>query len=145
DRALYFEALDAYLTRGWAPLRGIVQSGWKYIDLPEPELYDLSADPRETQNRITDETRRRTLSRALEPLEWPGDRTARPAPIDADAARRLRSLGYTGSAVPAPARATKADDPKRLVALNERFNSALTASDDGRQDEALPAFRAILA
>jgi arylsulfatase A-like enzyme len=26
DRALYFEALDAYLTRGWAPLTGVVQA-----------------------------------------------------------------------------------------------------------------------
>src|SRR5262249_10795891 len=42
DRPLYFEALDASLTRGWAPLRGVVQDGWKYIDLPDAELYDLA-------------------------------------------------------------------------------------------------------
>ena len=45
DRPLYFEALDASLTRGWAPLRGIVQGGWKYIDLPDAELYDLPPIP----------------------------------------------------------------------------------------------------
>src|SRR2546430_13689170 len=38
DRPVYFEALDANLTRGWAPLAGVVRSGWKYIDLPIPEL-----------------------------------------------------------------------------------------------------------
>ena len=38
DRPLFFEALDASLTRGWAPLRGVIQSDWKYIDLPQPEL-----------------------------------------------------------------------------------------------------------
>ena len=43
-RALYFEALDASLTRGWAPLREIIADPWKYIELPEPELYDLNAD-----------------------------------------------------------------------------------------------------
>ena len=32
SRALYFEALDANLTRGWAPLIGITAGGWKYID-----------------------------------------------------------------------------------------------------------------
>ena len=52
DRPLYFEALDASLTRGWAPLRGIVQGGWKYIDLPDAELYDLATDPGEQHNRI---------------------------------------------------------------------------------------------
>src|SRR5207302_3984874 len=43
-RAIYFEALDAYLTRGWAPLTGIVRDGVKYIDLPDAELYDLARD-----------------------------------------------------------------------------------------------------
>ena len=55
DRPLYFEALDAYLTRGWAPLRGVVQQRWKYIDLPDAELYDLSADASEQHNRIDQE------------------------------------------------------------------------------------------
>ena len=52
DRPLYFEALDASLTHGWAPLRGIMQGGWKYIDLPDAELYELPADPQELRNRI---------------------------------------------------------------------------------------------
>ena len=52
DRPLYFEALDASLTRGWAPLRGIIQGGWKYIDLPDAELYDLRTDPGEQHNRV---------------------------------------------------------------------------------------------
>ena len=38
DRPIYFEALDANLTRGWAPLTGIVREHWKYIDLPIAEL-----------------------------------------------------------------------------------------------------------
>src|SRR6266850_42122 len=38
SRALYFEALDANLTRGWAPLVGVIADGWKYLDLPIPEM-----------------------------------------------------------------------------------------------------------
>src|SRR5262252_2025903 len=41
-RILPFEALTASLTRGWAPLRGAIGRGWKYIDLPLPELYEVS-------------------------------------------------------------------------------------------------------
>ena len=37
-----------------------------------------------------------------------------------------------------------ADDPKRLVALNERFNTALEAFNAGRSDEALSRFLALL-
>ena len=66
DRPLYFEALDASLTRGWAPLRGIVQGGWKYIDLPDAELYDLSADPGEQHNRIDRDPHAEPLKRALQ-------------------------------------------------------------------------------
>ena len=65
DRPLYFEALDASLTRGWAPLRGIVQDGWKYIDLPDAELYDLATDPGEQHNRIDRDPHAEPLQRAL--------------------------------------------------------------------------------
>jgi arylsulfatase A-like enzyme len=47
---LYIEALDASFTRGWAPLHGAIADGWKFIDLPEPELYDLARDPGETRD-----------------------------------------------------------------------------------------------
>ena len=30
------------VTRGWAPLRGLISGGHKYIDLPLPELYNLA-------------------------------------------------------------------------------------------------------
>jgi arylsulfatase A-like enzyme/tetratricopeptide (TPR) repeat protein len=142
DRPIYFEALDASLTRGWAPLRGVIQSGWKYIDLPEAELYDLSADPGEQRNRLGSDPRGETLRRILHSMAG-ADGAAPRVALDADAASRLRSLGYTTGA-PSKRAVTPADDPKRLVALNERFNSALTAFDDGRSDEALSAFQAIL-
>src|SRR5262249_31681611 len=38
----YIEAMDANLTRNWAPLRGVVSARTKFIDLPIPELYDLA-------------------------------------------------------------------------------------------------------
>jgi len=142
DRPLYFEALDASLTHGWAPLRGVIQGGWKYIDLPEAELYDLSTDPGELRNRIGSDPRGEVLRRMLQSMAGAESAAPRVA-LDADAAARLRSLGYTGGA-PSRRPVTSADDPKRLVALNERFNSALTAFDEGRSDEALSAFQAIL-
>ena len=142
DRPLYFEALDASLARGWAPLRGIVQGGWKYIDLPDAELYDLGTDPGEQHNRIDHDPHADPLKRALR-LVSAQESDAPRVVLDTEAAGRLRSLGYTaGSSSPAPV--TAADDPKRLVALNERFNTALTSFDEGRTQEALSMFLAIL-
>ena len=142
DRPVYFEALDASLSRGWAPLRGIVQDGWKYIDLPDAELYNLGADPREQHNRIDHDPHADPLKRALRRLS--AQESAAPRVVlDTEAAGRLRSLGYAaGSSSPAPI--TAADDPKRLVALNERFNTALTAFDDGRPTEAVAMLLGIL-
>ena len=142
SRALYFEALDASLTRGWAPLRGMLQEDWKYIDLPEPELYDLAHDPREQANLVDRDAHAAVLKRSLDALS-PAV-TAPHAKLDSASADRLRSLGYT-SGTAARRVYTPADDPKRLAPLNERFNSALTAFDEGRPDEALAAFAAVLA
>jgi tetratricopeptide (TPR) repeat protein len=141
-RALYFEALDASLTRGWAPLRGVVQAQWKYIDLPDAELYDLARDPREQTNVVDRDPHTAALKRMVDGLSPAA--TAPPVGLDSSAADRLRALGYTSGAA-AHHVYTVADDPKRLVNLNERFNSALTAFDEGRSDEALAAFMAVLA
>jgi arylsulfatase A-like enzyme/Flp pilus assembly protein TadD len=142
DRAVYFEALDASLTRGWAPLRGIVQGGWKYIDLPDAELYDLGADPGEQRNQVDRDPHADPLRRALR-LASAQETAAPRVALETEAAARLRSLGYTAGSSPRTI-ASAADDPKRLVGLNERFNTALTAFDEGRSQEALSAFMAIL-
>jgi arylsulfatase A-like enzyme/Tfp pilus assembly protein PilF len=145
DRTLYFEALDAYLTRGWAPLKGIVQGGWKFIDLPEAELYDLAADPAEAHNAIGRGDRANTMQKALAAMDSAGGASAPAAPLDVEAAGRLRSLGYVGGAVARGSPPAVADDPKRLVTLNEQFNSALTSFEDGRPEDALAGFAAVLA
>jgi arylsulfatase A-like enzyme/tetratricopeptide (TPR) repeat protein len=141
DRPLYFEALDASLTRGWAPLRGIIQGGWKYIDLPDAELYDLGTDPGEQHNRVDRDPRAALLKSTLRLAAGP-ETAAPPVAIDADAAARLRSLGY--SAGSPPQTLNPGDDPKRLVGLNERFNTALTSFDQGQPQAAIAAFLAIL-
>ncbi|OLC81115.1 MAG: hypothetical protein AUH72_10090 [Acidobacteria bacterium 13_1_40CM_4_65_8] len=150
DRAIYFEALDANLTRDWAPLTGIVRDDWKYIDLPIAELYNVGTDSGETNNLAGREAAQRdTMARALSQMVARVARTdsATPAPpsIDADAAARLRALGYAGGSAPRRRAAyTEADDPKRLATLNERFNTALDAFNQGRGADALRNFEAIL-
>jgi Flp pilus assembly protein TadD len=83
------------------------------------------------------------LRRALRLVSGPAG-VAPAASLDAEAASRLRSLGYTGGSAAPRRAATAADDPKRLVALSEQFTAALTAFDRGRSDEALSAFLSIL-
>ena len=57
----------------------------------------------------------------------------------------MRSLGYVGASAVRPAKVyTDADDPKRLVALSERFNTALEAFNHGRGADALGTLTAIV-
>ena len=142
SRPVYFEALDANLTRNWAPLTGVVLDGWKYIDLPDAELYDLAADPGEQRNVFRDHAdRAAAMTRQLADLRRRPSDPSRPAPIDADAAARLRSLGYAsgGRAAPNDAPHTSADDPKRLLDLDRRYEEALkrTGAGDFAQAQAL--------
>ena len=52
ERPAYFEAMSAAVTRGWAPLRGVIVGREKFIDLPIVEMYDLAADPKEATNVV---------------------------------------------------------------------------------------------
>jgi tetratricopeptide (TPR) repeat protein len=152
SRALYFEALDANLTRGWAPLTGVTVDGWKYIDLPIPELYDLRHDPHEVHNLAErDPERSRVLQARLTDIVR--SRKAAPeavnAAMDAETSQRLASLGYVGSAeTTAPGSFAKfsiGDDPKNLVALNEAFYAAIKEQIDGRSGSALGMLRDVVA
>lgn len=144
-RPSYFESMTANLSRGWAPLRGVLVDRDKYIDLPIVERYDLSTDPGELRNIATaDTTRTEMLLNTLRTFD-----TATPAqPGEESSAvrERLRALGYIGGS-PAPAREryTEADDPKRLIDLDKMLHDAGDLYSRGRHEEAVAAFRAVIA
>ncbi len=104
ERALYFEALDANLTRGWAPLTGVIRDGWKYIDLPIPELYDLAG------GRGRDAATSR-IGIARGSIRWP----RRSRSITSAAARPRRRVRWTPTPPRGCARSgTPAASPRRV-------------------------------
>ncbi len=136
----YFEALSAALNRGWAPLRGILRRAGprslKFIALPLPEVYDLTADAAERENRLDQE--RRAARAAFDLLtpesRWPPPRGA----VSAEEEARLRALGYLASGSGA-VRASfgPEDDPKRLVALDRKIHQLVDAYSLGDLPRAL--------
>jgi arylsulfatase A-like enzyme/Flp pilus assembly protein TadD len=142
--ASYFEALTGTVTRGWAPLTGVVRGSQKYIDLPIPELYDLAADPREATNLA--ESRPDEMSRMrqlLLDLKGPQTNLARVEESD-EARERLRALGYTANAAPVKTHYTVDDDPKRLMALSSAIADVIARYDDGDLAGALARCRAVV-
>ena len=142
----YFEALGASLDRGWAPLRGLVAGGAKYVDLPLPELYDLRDDPREERNlaaaRPAEMERMRARLAAARAKEAPP--TARVAE-DRATIDALRALGYVaGGGAPEKEANGPDDDPKRLVALDAAAAEALRLHESGDDAGAAAAFRDLL-
>jgi arylsulfatase A-like enzyme/Flp pilus assembly protein TadD len=140
----YFEAMNANLTRGWAPLRGVISGMAKLIDLPIPELYDLAADPGESRNLYASQ---RDRARALESTldTWQTASPTSSAPVDPDAAARLRALGYVvGTPAKAPARYTAEDDPKRLVHLNAALDDAMVTWARGEPGRAMATLRQVI-
>ena len=145
ERPSYFEAMSAAVTRGWAPLRGVLVDREKYIDLPIPELYDLQADPKEATNVVNQRMdRARVLYETLKLFNVAPP--ARAQQESADTLERLRSLGYIGGGTATvKEKYTDADDPKRLVEIEQMLTRAADASRAGRMDEAAGLYKSVIA
>jgi arylsulfatase A-like enzyme/cytochrome c-type biogenesis protein CcmH/NrfG len=119
-RRIYSETFYPKLHFGWSDLHSLVDGAHHLIDGPDPELYDLAADSRETRNlrdgerRVFGELRRELASY---------DRTlAPPAALDEETRQAMASLGYLGGAVAADD--GPAVDPKAKVGSLRDFRQA---------------------
>jgi arylsulfatase A-like enzyme/thioredoxin-like negative regulator of GroEL len=115
-RELYAESFAPLVEFGWAPLRAIRADGWKLVAAPKPELFAIDRDPVETTNHVAAEASvvQRLTDRAnrYSGPDLPTTRT-----VDAEAAQRLRALGYSSgsnaqSAIRNPQSAMARPDPK---------------------------------
>jgi tetratricopeptide (TPR) repeat protein len=122
----------------------VIDGREKYIDLPIPELYDLGADAGERTNlRASQAQRAEVLLNTLgtfdmKPPQRPGEETS--AVRD-----RLRALGYIGGS-PAPARDRygEADDPKRLIEIDETLHKAGDSYQRGQLRESAALFQDVI-
>jgi arylsulfatase A-like enzyme len=107
---------DYPLRFGWAPLRSVRAGGFKFIEAPRPELYDLHADPGELTNRyqLSDATVQKFRGMLAE---------------------------VKGNA---SATASNLPDPKDKIDEQNLLHTAMMASDDNRTGEARQALEKVL-
>lgn len=107
---------------GWSPLRSVRAGGFKLIEAPRPELYDLHADPGENRNLYqssSDEIRE-----------------ARSRLMELDTKLGLPPLFPPNASLP---------DPKDKIEEANLLHTAMLAQEDERQQDARAALEKVIA
>jgi len=142
---------DYPLRFGWAPLRSIRNEGFKFIEAPRPELYDLSSDPGELHNGYVPwDPRTQKLRKMLAKLaaKSPSGGRVLSAAVAPGTIDELRALGYLGPAdahsstdVPEP---SLLPDPKDKIEEQNLLHFAMMASEGGQTGKAKAALEKLL-
>lgn len=148
----YGESYYPRLHYGWSELRSIRADGFKAIDAPKPELYNLRDDPGELRNLYGSQQAladRMIADAARMDRELSGGKAVAVQQPDRETLERLRSLGYVGLASGGAKPGERGPDPKDRVAEAREYKQLIsTAIDDlrgGKPEAAERALRALLA
>jgi len=123
----YAETLFPKITMGWAELRGIRTNQWKYIRAPKPELYDLTQDPAETRNVLSEHADivSKMDAKLAALIRSSNAEKVETTPMDEKTRAQLRSLGYTsGFTAHSYSLTGQGVDPKDRVAVLKLMDQA---------------------
>ncbi|MES1245671.1 MAG: sulfatase-like hydrolase/transferase [Acidobacteriota bacterium] len=140
-RRIYSETFYPRLHFGWSELTSLADGRHHYIEGPDPELYDLAADPDERTNRLAGE--RRLYAEMRKEMAGYDRKLAPPAAVDEESRQAMMALGYIGSGVgdvdgPLP-------DPKSRIASLGDLKLAFEHSARKEHAQAAEAYRRVLA
>lgn len=141
-REVYSETYYPRLHLGWSDLASLIRGRFQYIEGPDPELYDLAADPGATKNVLRENRRvyaelRDRLKEFRRPLQMPTEE-------DPETLEKLAALGYLGSNA-APAEGDLPDPKAWIQAANADAELAQQLFDERRFEEALVPLKSLVA
>ncbi len=152
DRAVYTESYYPLFHYGWAPLRSIRTTRYKYIDVPRPELFDFVDDRGEESNLFDDrrsvaENLEQRLSTLVATLERGEEGAAREPDLDEATLQQLQALGYVAGR--GEIGADEEDDvvradPKDKIRIHQRITAAQSLISRGDDDGAEHQLREVL-
>lgn len=141
-RPIYSETYYPRFHFGWSDVQSLILGDDHFIRAPQPELFNLAADPAEKKNVV--EENRRTYVRmraAIEPLI---QEPQAPTNMDSETMAKLAALGYIGSTVPTKA-GEKLADPKSMMGTFRQIRQAYTYFQNEKLPEALALIDTLLA
>jgi len=122
---------------GWSELRSLRDKRYKYIAAPDPELFDLETDPKESINLCWSKGEiAAKMKQQLKELEsrFVPSRVRQPLPVsNRTHEEQLRSLGYLASSARpgAPADSQPLADPKDKLPLYTLFSASQREQESG--------------
>ncbi|MBI3646662.1 MAG: sulfatase-like hydrolase/transferase [Acidobacteriales bacterium] len=135
---------------GWSALESWRAGKYLYIRAPQPELYDLTADPGATRNlaqssKATLDTMAAQLESFDRRLSGEGGKPSG-AQLSSSEMQKLASLGYVGLQKPSGAStAATGTDPKDKIATANKTSEAARALAQGKADRAVAALTPLVA
>ncbi|HEY6768675.1 MAG TPA: sulfatase-like hydrolase/transferase [Candidatus Sulfotelmatobacter sp.] len=148
QRPVYAESDYGHLSFGWSTLRAWRTEKYLYIDAPERELYDQSADPLAAHNLATEfkavadtaatllaEFYRKTKGADAEKTE-----------LNMEQNESLHALGYmsSSSGTSRTSDTQSGPDPKQRIAVANLFYEALVDVENERYEEAVPVLEQVV-
>jgi choline-sulfatase len=142
-RRVYSETFYPRYHFGWSELTAVTEGRFRFIRAPRPELYDLQDDAGEKRNVANE--RASAVAAMSEWLEkqWAAGDIAAPE-HDAETREKLQALGYIGVS-PSLTLPDVLPDPKDKIEAYEQLKHALALRQSQRDEEAVLAFRKVLA
>jgi choline-sulfatase len=143
-RPVLAETIEGRVHYGWARLTALYRGSLKYVDGPNPELYDLARDPLERRNlAATGLSEQPQLARQLQTLRPDEEIDMSPSRTSLTRAdiERLEALGYLVTGADVSPRAGSGPAPKQMLPLFERLQLLLSSQ---RRLEKLPLWMRVL-
>jgi arylsulfatase A-like enzyme len=142
QRPVYAESSYGHLSFGWSILQAWRTGKYLYIEAPERELYDQSADPGAAHNLASDSKAVADTAAALVAEFY--QKTEGGAPekrgLDMEQAESLHALGYLSSlsGIASDRDHEGGPDPKQKIGIANLLYEALVAMEQERFEEAAP-------
>jgi len=150
DRQAYSETYWPRYHYGWSELKSIRQGRYKFIDAPDPELYDTFEDPGEIDNIIGKKATlanemKRQIDSLIQKYSSAGIEETGPERIDNDSLEKLQALGYIGSFRTSAIKSGQVlADPKGKIELYNEIKVAQFLVTENETDQAIDKIKNVL-